>query len=80
MHRADRDADIVLLFRRGECRYPVLPTSLHGLQAGKRHAIEFRDEIRKSTRRTISGNDLMTSLELRLPQRGTSLLVKDQAK
>lgn len=80
LHRSDLDAGIVLVFRRGECPYPALQTGLHGFKPGQRYAVEFRDENRKTSRRTLTGRELMSDFELRLPQRGTSLLVRYRAK
>jgi alpha-galactosidase len=76
LHRSDLDAGIVLAFRRGECPYPVLQTDLHGLNPAKRYLVEYSDENRRKTHRTISGRELMSNFELRLPQRGTSLLMR----
>jgi alpha-galactosidase len=80
LHRADLDAGMVLAFRRTECPYPILQAGLRGLNPGKRYVVEFIDESRKKSRRTMSGEELTSNLELRVPQRGTSLLVRYQAK
>lgn len=80
LHRADLDAGIVLAFRRSECPYPVLQTGLHGLQLGKRYSVEYIDENRKKLHKTMTGRELMSEFELRIPERGTSLLVRYQVK
>jgi alpha-galactosidase len=80
LHRADLDAGIVLAFRRSECPYPVLQTGLRGLARTKRYAVEFSDENLNVTRRNLTGGELMSDFELRLPQCGTSLLVRYHAK
>jgi alpha-galactosidase len=80
LHRADLEAGLVLAFRRSECPYPVLQTGLRGLTPARRYTVEFSDENRQRTRRTMTGRQLMSNFELRLPQRGTSLLVRYQAK
>ncbi len=80
LHRADLDAGIVLAFRRGECPYPILETGLHGLKSAKRYEVESSDETRKILRRTMTGQELRSNLELRVPQRGTSLLLRYEAR
>jgi len=80
LHRADLNAGIVLAFRRSECPYPVLQTGLHGLKAGTRYSVEFIDEERKVEKRSMTGQELASDFELRLPKRGTSLLVRYRAE
>jgi alpha-galactosidase len=80
LHRPDLEAGLVLAFRRRECPYPVLQTALRGLTPARRYTVEFSDENRQRTRRTMTGRALMSNFELRLPQPGTSLLVRYQAK
>jgi len=80
LHRADLDAGMVLAFRRSECPYPILQASLHGLNPAKRYSVEFVDEARRVTRQAWTGRSLMTNLELHVPQRGSSLLVRYHAK
>lgn len=76
LHRADLDAGIVLVFRRGQCPYPVLQAELRGLKPGKRYAVEFIDEDRKVERRSMTTQELTSQFELRLPKRQSSLLVR----
>jgi len=64
--------------RYAEHAYPVLQTGLHGLTPARRYAVEFSDENRKRQHRTMNGRGLMRDFELRLPARGTSLLVSYQ--
>jgi len=80
LHRADLDAGIVLAFRRSDCPYPVLQTALRGLHPGKRYAVQFIDESRHAKTRTLTGRELLANFELRIPERGTSLLVRYQPK
>ena len=75
-HRADLDAGMVLAFRRADCPYPVLQTALRGLKSASRYRVEFIDESRTPLSRTLTGAELATDLELRLPKKGTSLLVR----
>ncbi|HPD46443.1 MAG TPA: alpha-galactosidase [Anaerohalosphaeraceae bacterium] len=75
LHRADLDAGMVLAFRRSACPISVLKTNLHGLKEEGRYVVEFVDEARARQSRTLTGRQLR-DLELRLPERGTSLLVR----
>lgn len=75
-HRADLDAGIVLAFRRAECPYPVLQTGLHALHPETAYQVDFIDEAHASQRRSLTGQELMSDFELRLPKRGASLLVR----
>jgi alpha-galactosidase len=80
LHRADLDAGMVLAFRRSDCPYPVLQTGLHGLKPEKQYAVEIVDESRQKQNLTLSGQELMSNFELRIPQRGASLLVRYQGR
>jgi len=75
-HRSDLDSGIVVAFRRAECPYPVLQTGLRALRPGGRYSVEFVDESRANTQRTVRGRELMSDFELRLPTRGVSLLLR----
>jgi alpha-galactosidase len=75
-HRSDLDAGIVLAFRRSQCPYPVLQTGLRGLKPETSYRVDFIGETHASQRRTMMGRELGSDFELRLPQRGTSLLVR----
>ena len=75
-HRADLDAGIVLAFRRSECPYPVLQTGLHALKADSQYWVEFIDEARAKQQRTLTGQELLSDFEIRLPKKATSLLIR----
>jgi alpha-galactosidase len=75
-HRSDLNAGIVLAFRRGECPYPVLQTGLRGLNPQATYRVDFFDEARAKQQRTLTGQQLMNNFELRLANRGASLLVR----
>jgi alpha-galactosidase len=75
-HRADLNAGIVLAFRRSECPYPVFQTGLRALRPESRYSVQFSDEARHQTQSEMTGSELMRDLELRLPKRGASLLVR----
>ncbi|MBN1420239.1 MAG: NPCBM/NEW2 domain-containing protein [Planctomycetes bacterium] len=76
LHRADLDAGIVLAFRRSECPFPVLQACLRALAHDGRYAVERIDEERTVKREVLDGRALMSDFELRVPARGTSLLVR----
>ncbi len=80
LHRADLNAGMVLAFRRSNSPYPVLQTALRGLDPKKRYVVEFSDESRRKKTRTMPGHQLMSNFELRMPERGTSLLITYRAK
>ncbi len=75
-HRSDLDAGMALAFRRSECPFPVLQSGLWGLNPKATYAVEFIDEARAKEQRRMIGQDLMSNLELRLPKRGSSLLMR----
>ena len=77
-HRGDLDSGVVLAFRRAECPYPVLQAGLRALRPAATYRVEFFDESRTKTQRDLSGRELMSDVELRLPTRGSSLLVRYQ--
>ena len=76
LHRADLDEGMILAFRREQSPYLAIAPKLRGLDPKKTYRLEFVDDARKRTARTISGKELLTSgLELRLPKAQSSLLV-----
>ena len=76
LHRADLGAGIVLAFRRSECPFPALQTGLHALKAGVQYKVEVIDEARNCREQTVSGRELLSDFELRLPKKATSLLLR----
>jgi len=76
LHRADLNAGIVLVFRRSECPYPALQAGLHGLKADAQYSVEFIDETRTRQQQILTGRALLSDFELRVPKKGTSLLVR----
>jgi alpha-galactosidase len=80
LHRHDLNAGIVLAFRRSDCPYPVLQTSLRGLYPDKRYRVTLIDEARHEQSKIMIGKELMGDFELRIPQKGHSLLVRYQPK
>ncbi len=75
-HRPDLGAGLVLVFRRGESGYTGLEVALKGLEPGATYEVESIDDDRKTTTETMTGQSLMSSMELRLGKKGSSLLVR----
>ncbi|HOW69127.1 MAG TPA: alpha-galactosidase [Phycisphaerae bacterium] len=75
-HRPDLDAGLVLAFRRSECGYLGIIVGLAGVKPDVSYRVEFMDEARTSTSRTMSGRELQAGLDLRIPVRGHSLVVR----
>jgi alpha-galactosidase len=75
-HRADLNAGLVLAFRHAESNYPALEVGLRGLDPAVTYAVEFIDDARQMRVKTLSGRKLMSKMELRLPKKGSSLLIR----
>lgn len=80
LHRPDLQAGVVLAFRRSHCPYPALQVSLRGLRETTRYRVQIFDEDRRCLERSLTGGELATDFELRLPHKGTSLLLRYQAE
>jgi alpha-galactosidase len=81
LHRADLDEGCVLAFRRPQCDTRGLIVDLRGLTASHSYLVEFFDEGGKRTTSTLSGKQLeKDGLELRVPSKGESLLVRYKRK
>ncbi len=78
LHRPDLDSGIVLAFRRADCPYPVLQTNLRGINSERLYRVEFIDETRALQTKTMSGRELQTDFELRIPNRSESHLIRYQ--
>jgi alpha-galactosidase len=76
VHRADLGAGLVLAFRRAKCNLSGIRVALGGIEPQSEYKVEFIDEQRQKTEKTISGRALATDLSLAIPQRGASLLVR----
>jgi len=75
-HRPDLNAGLVLVFRRSESNYTALELALKGLDPATTYTVEFIDDARAKSSKTMTGQALMSSTELRLPDKGSSLLVR----
>ncbi len=80
LHRADLDAGIVLAFRRSDCPYPVLQADLRAINPAGNYTVEFIDEARNVEKQTLSGRELTSDFELRIPKKAASLLIRYQRK
>ena len=78
-HRADQDAGIVLAFRHKDSPYSTLQVELRGLKPAQKYRVQFIDDQHHVAHKTLTGSDL-SALELRLPARHTSLLVRYAAR
>ena len=76
LHRADLDAGLVLAFRRQDCAFFGLDTRLGGLAPDATYAVEFIDEARARTEKTMTGREMAAAFPLSIPQRKASLVVR----
>ncbi|MGQ9732618.1 MAG: NPCBM/NEW2 domain-containing protein [Candidatus Zipacnadales bacterium] len=79
LHRPDLNEGLVLAFRRAESNYTGLEVKLRGLNKQQTYRLEFIDEVRKTLHREVTGSELMSGWELRIP-RGTSLVIRYAAQ
>ena len=75
-HRADLNAGLVVAFRRADCNYPVLLVALRGIDPKVKYEVEFIDASRRSVKKTMAGRELAAEMELRLPEKKSSMLVR----
>jgi len=75
-HRPDLDAGLVLAFRRSQSPYPAIEMPLRALAADRQYQVETVDETGVPAVHTQSGKELMSNWELRLPGKGTSLVIR----
>ncbi len=77
LHRSDTGEGMVAAFRRPECATMGLIVELNAIDPKASYKLEFIDEARKSTAKTVSGKQLISNgLELRAPAKGQSLIVR----
>ena len=76
VHRPDLNAGLVLAFRRARCNLAGIFAGLGGLKPEADYRVEFSDEKREKTVKTLSGRVLARELSLLIPERGASLLVR----
>lgn len=74
-HLPDDDEGIVLAFRREASPYATLQVALRGIAPDETYSVTFIDEQHQSVTNAMSGDEL-AALELRIPTRKNSLLVR----
>ncbi|MBM3474043.1 MAG: hypothetical protein FJX75_12310 [Armatimonadetes bacterium] len=79
-HRADLNEGLILAFRRSESPYTGMEVRLKGLDPSKTYRLGFIDDARKVAERKMTGRELTEGWELRMPGKGTSLVVRYSAK
>ena len=67
-HRPDLNAGIVLAFRRGASPYSAMSLELRTIDPAKDYAVEFIDDARQKTEKTISGRELADRLGIAVAQ------------
>ncbi len=75
-HRSDLNAGLVLAFRRSDCSLRGLILGLNALDPKVTYSVETIDERHHRTERKIAGHELTADFTIRLPERGSSLLVR----
>jgi alpha-galactosidase len=75
-HRADLDEGLVLAFRHAESNIVGLLVGLQGVNPATTYTVEFIDEARNRTTKTLSGQQLLDGAELRIPAKAASLLLR----
>ncbi len=76
LHRPDLDAGIVLAFRHRDCSFLGLVLGLNALRPEARYTVEMTDESGATTTETRTGKELAEGLTIRLPEKGSSLLIR----
>lgn len=75
-HRSDLNAGIVLIFKHAESPYTGLSASLRALNPDQTYTVDFIDDERKLTSKSLTGRECMEGLDIRLPHAGSSLLIR----
>lgn len=75
-HRPDLNAGLVLAFRRPESPYTALGLALQALNPATTYEVEFIDDARAKTVKKMTGRELTEQTELRMPKKGSSLVVR----
>jgi hypothetical protein len=75
-HRPDLNAGLVLVFRHAESNYPALNISLRGLNPATTYSVEFLDDAQRRTVKRMTGRKLTSEMELRIPTKPGSLLIR----
>jgi len=76
LHRPDLNEGLVLAFRRADCNYLGLILGLSGIDASAQYDVVTIDEKGEKTTRTLSGPELTSDLQLRIPDRNATLVLR----
>ena len=76
LHRPDLDAGLVLAFRHAKCKTMEITAALGGIKPEAMYQVDFIDEARRKTTKTLSGRLLAKGLALSIPHPQASLLVR----
>jgi alpha-galactosidase len=76
-HRADLNEGLILAFRRPKCEYIGVTVNLKGLDSSVNYVLEFIDDAKKITTKTITGRSLITEgLDIKPGGKGNSLVIR----
>jgi alpha-galactosidase len=78
LHRSDLGSGIVLAFRRKDCEESSLKVNLRAVDASRGYKVEFIDDARQKTVRNMTGEELLSGIELPLDGKMSSILVRYQ--
>ncbi len=80
-HRQDLKEGIIYAFRRPECEYMGIIIAPYALSSSATYEFEFIDDSLRRKRQTIKGEDLLKKgLEIRLPMKRSSLIIRYKEK
>jgi len=75
-HRADLDEGLVLAFRHSECDYLNLIVGLRGLNPKTTYSVEYVDDAREKTVKTLTGRELLDGMDLRIASKHGSMVIR----
>ncbi len=76
LHRPDLNEGLVLAFRRADCNYLGLILGLNGIDPSAQYNVVTIDGKGEKTTRTLSGHELTSDLQLRIPYRNATLVLR----
>jgi alpha-galactosidase len=79
-HRADLNEGMALVFRRDESPYTSIGLDLNGLNPDATYTVELIDDARQRSEQTLTGKELSSGWEVRMPKAPSSLLIRYRAK
>ncbi len=78
-HRPDLDAGLVLAFRRTECPIKGILLGVQGVNPDTKYRVQYVADDGTTTEQVLSGADMSEALELKLGNKGSSLVVRYQS-